>query len=79
MYSVISLKARRMAMHAKCTPQTLHPLPRIASPGLRRDKKEYFGAGNLFAPISPLLICWSDYTLPLESMVAVLSVAIRCV
>ncbi len=47
-------------MHAKLAPQTPHPLPAIATLGLRRDKGERFEAGNLSAPISPLLLKCAD-------------------
>ncbi len=35
-------------------------LPGIAVSGLRLDKREYFAAGNLSAPISPLLLKCAD-------------------
>ncbi len=62
--------------HAKLTPQTPHSFPGIASQGLCRNKGEHFGAENLSAPITPLLIRWCDYILLLGSIAAALSAAI---
>ncbi len=54
------------------------PLPRIFSLGLRWNLGECFEAGNVSAPISPLLIdiCeWCDYTLPFRSLSLILVAA----
>ncbi len=65
--------------HAKLALQTAHPLPGVASLGLHWNKEERSEAGNLFAPISPLLTRWygwCDYTLPFGSVAAILLAAI---
>ncbi len=60
----------------RLAPQTSHPLPRITSLGLRRNKEERFEASNVSGPVSPLLTHWCDYTLPFGSMAMVLLAAI---
>ncbi len=55
--------------HAKLAPQTPHPLARDRHNGpALRQRRERFGAGNLSAPISPLLLKCVDgaTTLPLH-------------
>ncbi len=64
------MKVGHMAMHAcRVGPTDTAHHPRFRLTELAMGKGEHFEAGNLLAPISPLLTQWCDYTLPFESMV----------